>query len=451
MTKNKLILYGMISAIIVALCTSASSSSYAVMNPITAQTIASGAGASSFVATANNNTIGASATPLQQQQVLSVGPALNSIFKKAENSIVQITSRLTPVSANLSRPPSQPPLAALGSGFVYDNEGHIITNSHVVDGARTADVTFVDGNKSTAKVVGNDVYSDIAVLKIELNNTQASNQQQAALSTIKPIPIGNSSSVEVGDQVIAIGNPFGLSNTMTTGIVSGISRVLPAAGGTGFSIPDAIQTDAPINPGNSGGPLLNMKGQVIGISTAILSGSGGFSGIGFAVPSNTITKVVPTLIQKGTYPHPFLGLTVATLTSDIAENVTGLEGASNLKGIYVDTITKDGPADKAGIHGATTDQYSKKHVGDIITAIDGRPVAQSDDLITYIDQHKSIGDGVTFTVYRNGHTMDLKVTLAARPTAVILSAIGLPPVPPPGAPPGSPSPPSPPSPSPPGP
>jgi S1-C subfamily serine protease len=454
MTKNRLMLYGMISAIIVVLCTSAVSSSYAIVNPITAQTIAPGP--SSVVTTASsNNTISATERPVQQQeQVLSVGPALNAIFKNAENSIVQITSRLTPVATNLSRPPSQPPLTALGSGFVYDNEGHIITNSHVVAGgvARTADVTFEDGNRFTAKVVGNDVYSDIAVLKIVLNNTQGSKQQQAALSSIKPIPIGNSSSVEVGDQVIAIGNPFGLSNTMTTGIVSGISRVLPAAGGTGFSIPDAIQTDAPINPGNSGGPLLNMKGQVIGISTAILSGSGGFSGIGFAVPSNTITKVVPTLIQKGTYPHPFLGLTVATLTSDIAENVTGLEGASNLKGIYVDTITKDGPADKAGINGSTTDQYSKKHVGDVITAIDGHPVARSDDLITYIDQHKSIGDGVTFTVYRNGHTMDLKVTLAARPTAVIPSVTGLPPVPPPpGAPPGSPSPPSPPSPSPPGP
>jgi S1-C subfamily serine protease len=233
---------------------------------------------------------------------------------------------------------------------------------------------------------------------------------------------------------------------MTTGIVSGISRVLPAAAGTGFSIPNAIQTDAPINPGNSGGPLLNVQGQVIGINTAILSGSSGFSGIGFAVPSNTIAKVVPTLIKNGTYPHPFLGLTVATLTSDIAQNVTGLETApSNLRGIYVDTITKGGPADKAGIHGTTTDQYSKKHVGDIITAIDGQPVTRSDDLITYIDQHKSVGNSVTFTVYRNGHTMDLKAILTNRPTPPGLLAMGLPPVPPP---PESPSPPpsSPPSP-----
>jgi S1-C subfamily serine protease len=448
MTKNKLTLCSVISSIIVALCTMASasaSSSYAIVNPVMAQTIDTAH--SSFLTTTSNNATAASGMPQQQQQALSVGPPLNAIFKKAENSIVQITSRL-PVLANPSRSQSQPPppLTALGSGFVYDNQGHIITNSHVINGAQTADVTFVDGNRFTAKVVGNDVYSDIAVLKLASNNTQQSKQQQVALSAIKPLAIGNSSSIEVGDQVIAIGNPFGLSDTMTTGIVSGISRVLPAAGGVGFSIPDAIQTDAPINPGNSGGPLLNMQGQVIGISTAILSGSGGFSGIGFAVPSNTIAKVVPTLIQKGTYPHAFLGLTVATLTSDIAENITGLEGAPNLRGIYVDTITKGGPADKAGIHGTTTDQYSKKHVGDVITAIDGRPALRSDDLITYIDQHKSVGDEVTFTVYRDGRTMDLKVTLAPRPSPVISLAMGLPPVPPP---PDSPSPPSPsPSPSP---
>jgi S1-C subfamily serine protease len=442
MNKNKLVLCGVISAIILALSTSASS--HANANTMMVQTITSKP--NSVWSIASNNTFATGGTPEQQQQVLSVGPPLNAIFKKAENSVVQITSRL-PIPRSL--PPGtqpQPPLTALGSGFISDTQGHIITNSHVIDGAQTADVTLVDGNRFTAKVVGNDVFSDIAVLKIVSNSSEQTKQQQDALSSIKPLPIGNSSSVEVGDQVIAIGNPFGLSDTMTTGIVSGISRVLPAAGGIGFSIPNAIQTDAPINPGNSGGPLLNIRGQVIGISTAILSGTGGFSGIGFAVPSNTITKVVPTLIENGTYPHAFLGLSVATLTSDIVQNVTGLEAAPpNLRGIYVDTITKGGPADKAGIHGTTTDQYSKKHVGDIIMAIDGRQVLRSDDLITYLDQQKSVGDTVTFTVYRNGHTMDLKATLAARPNPTLLVAIGLPPVPPP---PGSPSPPSPPSPGP---
>ncbi|HEY6883067.1 MAG TPA: PDZ domain-containing protein, partial [Nitrososphaeraceae archaeon] len=193
-------------------------------------------------------------------------------------------------------------------------------------------------------------------------------------------------------------------------------------GGAGFSIPNAIQTDAPINPGNSGGPLLNMRGEVVGINTAIISDTGqGFSGIGFAIPSNTIAKVVPTLIQKGSYPHPYFGAKIATLTSDILQNATGLlppapKVTSNLKGAYVDTITKNGPADKAGIHGSTTDQYSKKHIGDIITAVDRRPIVKSDDLISYIDQHKSVGDSVTLTVYRNGHTLDLKTTLTARPS-----------------------------------
>src|SRR5947209_18831367 len=256
-----------------------------------------------------------------------------------------------------------------------ENRGLILlTNNHVVGDAKIVDVTFVDGNRYTAKVIGTDIYSDIAVIQIQ-NITQP--QQQSLLSN--PLLIGNSSKLEAGDPVIAIGNPFGLTDTLTTGIVSGIGRLLPSEGASGFSIPNAIQTDAPINPGNSGGPLLNMQGQVVGINTAIFSGTGqGFSGIGFAVPSNAIIKVVPTLIGKGTYPHPYLGVKLATLTSDILQNVTGLPSAaiaatSNLKGAYVDTITKNGPADKAGIHGSTTDQYSKKHIGDIITAVDRHP------------------------------------------------------------------------------
>src|SRR5881392_2202808 len=191
--------------------------------------------------------------------------------------------------------------------------------------------TYVDGNRYTAKVIANDIYSDIALLEISQNNTQ---QQQ--LPFPKPLVIGNSSSLEVGDQVIAIGNPFGLSDTMTTGIISGVGRSLP---GAGFSIPNAIQTDAPINPGNSGGPLLNIQGQVIGMNTAIFSASGTFSGIGFAIPSNSIMRIAPALIEKGYYIHPYLGLNGATLTSDLSENLTGGPAVTNLKGIYIDTIT----------------------------------------------------------------------------------------------------------------
>jgi S1-C subfamily serine protease len=265
-----------------------------------------------------------------------------------------------------------------------------------VGDAKVVDVTFPDGNRYTAKVVGSDIYSDLAVLQISQNSTQ----QQQLLSSIKPLVTGNSSNLEVGDQVIAIGNPFGLSDTMTTGIVSGLGRLLAAGGGAGFSIPNTIQTDAPINPGNSGGPLLNIQGELIGMNTAIFSSTGTFSGIGFAIPSNMITKIAPTLIAKGYYIHPYLGLKGGALTSDLAQNLTGIPAvATHVNGIYVDTITKDGPADKAGLHGSTTDQYSKKHVGDIIIAVDGHKVVRIDDLGSYIDQHKSVGDNITLTVF----------------------------------------------------
>jgi len=322
---------------------------------------------------------------------------LNTIFKQVENSVVQITSKISNTTT-------------LGSGFLYDKQGHIVTNDHVVGDAKVVDVTFVDGNRYTAKVIASDIYSDIAVLQISQN---ASQPQGQLLSSLKPLVLGNSSKMDVGDAVIAIGNPFGLSDTMTTGIISGIGRSLPAASGGGFSIPNIIQTDAPINPGNSGGPLLDTRGEMIGMNTAILSGTSTFSGIGFAIPSNDIAKIVPTLIEKGYYPHPYLGLRDGTLTSDLAEDA-GIP--VNLKGAYVDTITKNGPADKAGIHGSTIDQYGTKHLGDIIIAADGHNITTSDDLVNYFGQHKSVGDNLTLTVYRNGHTIDLKATLAARPS-----------------------------------
>ncbi|MGA9155056.1 MAG: trypsin-like peptidase domain-containing protein, partial [Candidatus Nitrosopolaris sp.] len=241
----------------------------------------------------------------------------------------------------------------LGSGFVYDKQGHIVTNGHVVGDAKVVYVTFPDGNRYTAKVIASDIYSDIAVLQISQN---ASQPQRQLLSYLKPLVIGNSSNLEVADTVIGIGNPFGLSDAMTTGIVSGIGRSIPISVG-GFSIPNAIQTDARVNPDDSGGPLLNTRGEMIGMNTAIVPGTNRLSGIGFAIPSNTITKIVPTLIEKGYYPHPYLGLLFATLTSDLAQG-NGIP--LNLKGVYVERITQNGPADKAGIHGSTTDQYLKK-------------------------------------------------------------------------------------------
>jgi S1-C subfamily serine protease len=337
---------------------------------------------------------------------------LKTIFKQVENSVVQITSKISTTTPNPITPQT-PNATVLGSGFVYDKQGHILTNNHVVGDAKIVDVTFVDGSRNPAKVIGSDVYSDIAVLQISHNASQP--QQRQLLSSLKPLVLGNSSEMDVGDSVIAIGNPFGLSDTMTTGILSGIGRSFSASVGGGYLIPNAIQTDAPIDPGNSGGPLLSRQGEVIGMNTAIVSSTNTFSGIGFAIPSNTIAKIAPVLIEKGYYLHPYLGLTFGPLTSDLAEDA-GVP--MNLEGIYVNTITKNSPADKAGIHGSTIDQYGTKHLGDIIIAADGHNITTTDDLVNYIGQYKSVGDKLTLTVYRNGHAIDLKATLTARPSLI---------------------------------
>src|SRR5215831_8841091 len=323
---------------------------------------------------------------------------LNSIFKQVNNSVVQITSK-SPTASNQS--------SSNGTGFVYDKQGHIVTNGHVVGDAKVVDVTFPDGNRYTAKVIANDLYSDIAVLQISQNSSRPQ------LPYLKPLVLGNSSNLEVGDTAIAIGNPFGPGDAMTTGIVCGIGRSIPVPAG-GFTIPNVVQTDARINPGDSGGPLLNTRGEVIGMNTAI-TGTNKLSGIGFAIPSNTVTKIVPILIQKGYYPHAYLGLVLGTLTSDLAQ---GAGIPINLKGVYINTITQNGPADKAGIRGSTTDQYLKKHLGDVIIAVDGHNITKSEDLINYIGQDKVAGNHITLTLYRNGHAIDLKATLSARPSVL---------------------------------
>jgi S1-C subfamily serine protease len=380
----------------------------------------------SLAAAAQQQKINSDTSSSQSTNSSSNPLPLKTIFKQVENSVVQITSKMPTTGIPSPSNQSSSNVTTLGSGFVYDKQGHIVTNGHVVGNAQIVDVTFPNGNRYTTKVIASDIYSDIAVLQILQN---ASQPQRQLLSSLKPLVLGNSSNLEVGDQVIAIGNPFGLSDTMTTGIASGVGRSLPASAG-GFSIPNAIQTDAPVNPGNSGGPLLDAQARMIGMNTAILSGTNTFSGIGFAIPSNDITRVVRALIEKGYYPHPYLGLRDGTLTSDLAQDA-GIP--VNLKGAYVDSLMKNGPADKAGIHGSTRDQYSKKHLGDIIIAADGHNVTTSDDLVSYIG-HKSVGDNITLTVYRNGHTIDLKTTLAARPSPLPFLTIRLAPPPSPSIP-----------------
>jgi S1-C subfamily serine protease len=338
---------------------------------------------------------------------------LTHIFKQVENSVVQITSKASNNNPDIiiNGNPSESQSTRLGSGFVYDNEGHIVTNSHVVDEVKTVDVTFVDGNTYTANVIGTDQSSDISVLQIKDSSFLSSSGE---ISTAVPLVIGNSSNLQVGQQIIAIGNPFGLSDTMTTGIISQVGRLLPNPD-TGFSIPDGIQTDAAINPGNSGGPLLNMQGQVIGINTAISSSTGVFSGIGFAIPSNTITRIVPVLIQKGSYAHPWLGISGGSITPDLAQSA-GLP--RNFKGVVVGSVQPGSPADKASLRGVSQDIMNlNTHIGDIITAIDGHPVKRIDDIINHIEAHKSVGDSVKITVNRNGKTLVLNVILQTRPSS----------------------------------
>jgi S1-C subfamily serine protease len=336
--------------------------------------------------------------------------SLTDIFKQVQNSVVQITSKGNGIQIIINGNPSADQQSRLGSGFVYDQQGHIISNSHVVNGAKTVDVTFVDGNTYTANVIGNDPSSDVAVLQITDNNYSSAEKMGV------PLVLANSSKLQVGEQIIAIGNPFGLSDTMTTGIVSQIGRLLPNQD-TGFSIPNGIQTDAAINPGNSGGPLLNMQGQVVGMNTAILSGTGGFSGLGFAIPSNIIIRIVPTLIQKGSYDHPWLGISGGSMTADVAQSA-GLP--VNYKGVVVSSVQSGSPADKAGLKGTIRDIMGPNtHIGDIITAIDGHSVKRIDDIINYIEMHKSVGSNVKLTINRNGQTKDLNAVLQARPSSIV--------------------------------
>jgi S1-C subfamily serine protease len=331
--------------------------------------------------------------------------SLIGLFKQVENSVVQITSTVSNPNMQIiiNGNPLQGESTRLGSGFVYDKQGHIITNNHVVGNAKTVDVTFVDGNTYTAKVVGSDPFSDIAIIQLI---------DDFSTESVMPLLIANSSSLQVGQQIVAIGNPFGLSDTMTTGIVSQMGRLLPNPD-TGFSTPNAIQTDAAINPGNSGGPLLNMQGQVVGINTAINSATGEFSGVGFAVPSSTILREMAALIQNGCYSHAWLGISGSSITPDIAQSA-GL--SSNYKGVAVGSVQSGSPAEKAGLQGITQNDVSNtQQVGDIITKIDGHPLRSIDDLINYVDVHKAIGDNVMLTINRHGQIMNLNLVLQERP------------------------------------
>jgi S1-C subfamily serine protease len=337
----------------------------------------------------------------QQLPLITDGAILNTIFNKTQDSVVQITRTVPQTGVVID--PSQENRTALGSGFLFDREGHIVTNSHVVGDSEIVDVTFTNGDRSRANVTAVDPYTDVAVLSIieSENNTI----QQA--KELEPIPTGNSSALVVGDQVIAIGNPYGLAGTMTTGIVSQVGRLVPAPD-VEFSVPDVIQTDAAINPGNSGGPLLNLRGEVVGINFAALQ-----QGLGFAIPINLIQKAVPVLIEKGNYTHPYLGFSGTTLTSDLAATIENIP--PGVKGVYVNTLVEGGPADKAGLQGVTIDQYGRKHGGDEIVGVDGDNIREFEQLVSYLGANTVPGDNIVLDVIRNGTDIELNAIMGERP------------------------------------
>jgi S1-C subfamily serine protease len=290
----------------------------------------------------------------------------------------------------------------MGSGFVYSQDGYIITNNHVIDNAEKVTVTFLDGESYIAEIIGTDADLDLGVLKVESDSIY-----------LQPIKLGDSSKLKVGEPIAAIGNPFGLSGSMTSGIISQMGRLLPQD--TGYSIPDVIQTDAAINPGNSGGPLLNMKGEVVGINTAIQSATGEFTGVGFAVPSNTVKKVVPVLIENGVFHHPWMGIS----GSDVDPELADVRGLNSSKGFLVVSVMEGSPADDAGLQEMTiTKEIDGREFamdGDIILKIDDVVVRKISDILIHLQREKSVGDEMLMTLYRNGTTVETILVLGERP------------------------------------
>lgn len=352
--------------------------------------------------------------PTNENSTTQGSLSLPDLFTKVQKSVVQVTERDN--SNELG--------SRLGSGFVYDKDGHVITNYHVVtpgtNNNNELQVTFLDGNVYPADLVGVDQFADLAVIKVK----------NISSDKLAPLPLANSSSLRIGESVVAIGNPFGLSGSMTQGIVSGLGRLLPsnenqdnfAGPGSSFSIPNIIQTDAAINPGNSGGPLIDTQGRVVGINTAIFSNTGVYSGVGFAIPSNTISKVATSLIQNGSYHHPYIGIVGLSLTPDLSKQI----GLNQTKGFLITSITKGSPADKSGLRaGSTTTTINGRDVevgGDIILKIDNREVSKIDDILAYLESQKHVGDKVHFTILRDNEIKELDLILGDRPSPAKLDA-----------------------------
>jgi S1-C subfamily serine protease len=339
-----------------------------------------------------------------QQQINSLKEQLNiaslpnstqdigvtEIYNQTRNSVVLIS--VTTSSGG-----------ATGSGWVYDTQGHIITNNHVVEGATSIHVTFQTGDVLKATLVGRDPYSDMAVVQVK-----------AVPGLLHPMKVGVSSQLVVGQTVIAIGNPFGLANTLTVGVVSATGRQMSTV--NNYAIVDVIQTDAAINPGNSGGPLLNLNGEVVGMNTAIISNTNDFSGIGFAIPSDTITREVQSIIDTGSYQHPYLGISGYDMSPDFA-NAMGLDNST--RGTLVVTVVDGGPAAQAGIqpgnNPVTIGGTSYNLGGDVIVGVDGHTMNSFYELQVYLTRNTKPGESITLNIIRDGKVMDVALTLGVRP------------------------------------
>jgi len=344
--------------------------------------------------------------PDEQEAANALEAQVIAVNDRVGLSVVNITNRSIVYDMFMRAIPQE----GGGSGFVYDREGHIVTNFHVVENAEELLVTLSNGQVYEARLIGADPANDLAVIGID-----------AGADLPGPVALGDSDKLRVGQFVVAIGNPFGVGQTLTTGVISALGRVIQSPEETRF-IGEAIQTDAAINPGNSGGPLLDLQGRVIGVNSQIISPSRASAGIGFAVSSNTVRRVVPELISRGYYPHPWLGADLLPLTSAAAKvfREAGMVVPVDA-GLLVIEVVQGATADRAGVRGSSRlvriGRYQIPLDGDIIVAVNDQPVDNFEDLTVYLETQTTVGDTVQLTIIRNGEEQTLSVTLDERPRA----------------------------------
>lgn len=366
---------------------------------LSAAALAGAIGGAGAYAVLGGDTVVREVTPATRASAVSATAettTVGAIYAKTSRSVVEITVTSTGSSSPFGPQGAQ---QGQGSGLVYDRQGHVITNQHVVDGADSVKVTFWNGTSYDAEVVGSDPSTDVAVLKVD-----------APASLLQPLAVGKSSAVAVGDQVVALGSPFGLEGTVTSGIVSALHREIESP--NGFAIADAIQTDAAINHGNSGGPLLDMQGKAIGVNAQIESESGGNDGVGFAVPSDTVRLIADQLIESGSVEHAYLGVGVETIPAAVADEL------GTVPGVALASVRSGSPAAKAGLQAATStetvDGQEYPVGGDVVTKLDGTAVESAAELRSLIDARRP-GETIRLTAVRDGETRTVTVKLASRP------------------------------------